>query len=198
MLSSHTRSSLNSTFCSNKDTQHRVKSAGDSGGDHKVSWLQTDNTAFTENQIEFTLTPYMCRCRNLIIIWEQQLQRQTDVNMCFHTASGSGSGKKLICIPVLPPWSVDRSPMWHVCNALDRCVRQRVPIPANITPTHRVAYEVRNIGPQLVTNSLNQSQFIATCPDLVCVIIILSDQRIISNTKEQMHLQREKHQLVPT
>lgn len=82
--------------------------------------------------------------------------------------------------------------MWHVCNAPDRCVRRRVPIPANITPAHGVAYEEGNIGPQLVTNSLIQSQFIATCLDLVCVIIIWSDRRIISNTKDQEHLQWEE------
>ena len=37
-------------------------------------------------------------------------------------------------VPVLPwfAYSPDMSPVQHVWDALDRCVRQRVPVPANI------------------------------------------------------------------
>lgn len=151
------------------------------------SWLQANSTDVEKSKTRSTVTshmwPYWPVCRNLTIMQEQQLQRQTDVNTCFHTARVQ-LRKKLICIPVFPPCSADRSPMWHVCDALDRCVRRRVPIPANIMPPHRVAYKEGNIGPQLVTNSLIQSQFIVTRLDLVCLIIIWLHRCIISYIKD--------------
>lgn len=155
------------------------------------SWLQQTWNKYIERNrlgIPFLITPNFCKMRSThtgsslsstFLLWKIKLGSPSHPpcnpagpgeNTCFHTVGESNREKKkenLICIPVLPPRSADRSPMWHVCNAPDRCVRRRVPIPANITAAHRVAYEEGNIGPQLATNSLIQSQFIATCLDLV-------------------------------
>ncbi len=50
-----------------------------------------------------------------------------------------------------PVYSPDMSPIEHVWDALDRCIRQRVPVPANIQQLHTA-----NI-PQATTNTLINS-----------------------------------------
>ncbi len=57
-------------------------------------------------------------------------------------------------IPVLawPAYSLDMSPIEHVWDALDRRIRQRVPIPANIQQLHTaIEEEWTNIRPQSTT-----------------------------------------------
>ncbi len=57
-------------------------------------------------------------------------------------------------IPVLawPVYSPDTSPMEHVWEALDRRIRQRVPVPANIQQLHAIEEEWTNIHrPQTTT-----------------------------------------------
>ncbi len=51
-------------------------------------------------------------------------------------------------IPVLawPAYSLDTSPIEHVWEALDRCIRQRVPVPANIQQLHTT---LKRSGPTL-------------------------------------------------
>ena len=60
-------------------------------------------------------------------------------------------------VPVLPwpAYSPDISPIEHVWDALDRCVRQLVPVPANIQQLY-LAIEEWNI-PQSTINSLINS-----------------------------------------
>ena len=62
-------------------------------------------------------------------------------------------------VPVLP-WpahSPDMSPIEHVWDALDRRVRQRVSVPANIQGLHTAVEEEWDSIPQATTNSLINS-----------------------------------------
>ncbi len=62
-------------------------------------------------------------------------------------------------IPVLawPAYSPDMSPIEHVWDALDRCIRQRVPVPANIQQIHTAIEEERTNTPQATFNNLINS-----------------------------------------
>ncbi len=61
-------------------------------------------------------------------------------------------------IPVLtwPAYSPDMSPIEHVWDALDRCIRQRVPVPANIQQLHTaIEEEWTNITQATINNLIN-------------------------------------------
>ncbi len=61
-------------------------------------------------------------------------------------------------IPVLvwPAYSPDMSPIEHVWDALDRCIRQRVPVPANIQQLHTaIEEEWTNISQATINNLIN-------------------------------------------
>ena len=60
--------------------------------------------------------------------------------------------------PVLPwpAYSPDMSPIAHVWDALDQCVRQRVPVPANIQQFHTANEEEWNNIPQATNQQLDQ------------------------------------------
>ncbi len=61
-------------------------------------------------------------------------------------------------IPVLgwPAYSPDMSLIEHVWDALDRCIRQRVPVPANIQQLHTVIEEEwTNIAQATINNLIN-------------------------------------------
>ncbi len=62
-------------------------------------------------------------------------------------------------IPVLawPAYSPDMSPIEHVWDALDRCIRQPVPVPANIQQLHTAIEEEWTNTPQATFNSLINS-----------------------------------------
>ncbi len=62
-------------------------------------------------------------------------------------------------IPVLAwsPYSPDMSPIEHVWDALDRRIRQRVPVPANIQKLHTVIEEEWTNNPQAKINNLINS-----------------------------------------
>ncbi len=62
-------------------------------------------------------------------------------------------------IPVLawPAYSPDMSPMEHVWDALDRCKRQRVPVPVNIQQLHTAIEEEWTHIPQATINNLINS-----------------------------------------
>ncbi len=66
-------------------------------------------------------------------------------------------------IPVLawPAYSPNMSPIEHVWDALDRCIRQRVPVPANIQQLHTAIEEEWTNIPQATINNLINS--IALC-----------------------------------
>ncbi len=60
--------------------------------------------------------------------------------------------------PVLewPAYSLDMSPIEHVWDALDRCIRQRVPVPANIQQLRTAIEEERtNITQATINNLIN-------------------------------------------
>ena len=59
-------------------------------------------------------------------------------------------------VPVLPH-SPDMSPIEHVWDALDRLVRQHVPVPANIQQLHTAIEDEWDTIPQATTNSLINS-----------------------------------------
>ncbi len=63
-------------------------------------------------------------------------------------------------IPVLawPAYSPDMSPIEHVWDALDRCIRQRVPVPANIQKLRTAIEEEWANFPQATINNLNNSK----------------------------------------
>ncbi len=61
-------------------------------------------------------------------------------------------------IPVLawPTYSPDMSPIEHVWDALDRYIRQRVPVPANIQQLHTaIEEEWTNITQATIYNRIN-------------------------------------------
>ncbi len=61
-------------------------------------------------------------------------------------------------IPVLawPAYSPDMSPTEHVWDVLDRCIRQRVPVPANIQKLHTdIEEEWTNITQATINNLIN-------------------------------------------
>ncbi len=61
-------------------------------------------------------------------------------------------------IPVLvwPAYSPDMSSIEHVWDALDRCIRQRVPVPANIQQLHTaIEEEWSNISQATINNLIN-------------------------------------------
>ncbi len=62
-------------------------------------------------------------------------------------------------IPVLawPAYSLDMSPIEHVWDALDRCIRQRVPVPANIQQLCTAIEEEWTNIPQATINNLINS-----------------------------------------
>ncbi len=62
-------------------------------------------------------------------------------------------------IPVLawPAYSPDMSPIEHVWDALDRHLRQRVPVPANIQQLHTAIEEEWTNIPQATINNLINS-----------------------------------------
>ncbi len=63
-------------------------------------------------------------------------------------------------IPVLawPAYSPDMSPIEHVWDALDRHIRQRVPVPANIQQLRTAIEEEWTNIPQATINNLNNSK----------------------------------------
>ena len=64
-------------------------------------------------------------------------------------------------IPVLawPAYSPDMSPTEHVWDALDRCIRQRVPVPANIQQLRTaIEEEWTNIPQATINNLINSMQ----------------------------------------
>ncbi len=64
-------------------------------------------------------------------------------------------------IPVLawPAYSSDMSPIEHVWDALDRRIRQRVPVPANIQQLHTAIEEEWTNSPQATINNLINSMW---------------------------------------
>ncbi len=62
-------------------------------------------------------------------------------------------------IPVLvcPAYSLDMSPIEHVWDALDRRIRQRVPVPANIQQLRAAIEEEWTNIPQVTINNLINS-----------------------------------------
>ncbi|KAL0179068.1 hypothetical protein M9458_024510, partial [Cirrhinus mrigala] len=62
-------------------------------------------------------------------------------------------------IPVLawPAYSPDMSPMEHVWDPLERCIRQRVPVPTNIQQLHTAIEEEWTNIPQATINNLINS-----------------------------------------
>ncbi len=62
-------------------------------------------------------------------------------------------------IPVIswPAYTPDMSPIEHVCDALDRCIRQWVPVPANIQHLHTAIEEEWTSIPQPTINNLINS-----------------------------------------
>ncbi|KAL0180228.1 hypothetical protein M9458_025670, partial [Cirrhinus mrigala] len=54
-------------------------------------------------------------------------------------------------------YSPDMSPIEHVWDALDRCIRQRVPVPANIQQLRTAIEEERTNIPQATINNLINS-----------------------------------------
>ncbi len=61
-------------------------------------------------------------------------------------------------VPVLawPAYSPDMSPIEHVWDALDRCIRQRVPVPANIQQLRTaIEEEWTNISQATINNLIN-------------------------------------------
>ena len=62
-------------------------------------------------------------------------------------------------VPILPwpAYSPDMSPIEHIWDALDRHVRQRVPVPANIQQLRIAIQEERDKIPQATINSLINS-----------------------------------------
>ncbi len=62
-------------------------------------------------------------------------------------------------IPVLawPAYSPDMRPIEHVWDALDQCIRQRAPVPANIQQLHTAIEEERTNIPQATINNLINS-----------------------------------------
>ncbi len=64
-------------------------------------------------------------------------------------------------IPVLawPVYSPDMSPIEHVWDALDRRIRQRVPVPANIQQLHTAIEEEWTNIPQTTINNLINSKW---------------------------------------
>ena len=72
-------------------------------------------------------------------------------------------------VPVLPcpAYLPDMSPIEYVCDALDRHVRQRVPVPANIQQIRTAIEEEWNNIPQATINSLINSMQ-RRCQKLAC------------------------------
>ena len=84
--------------------------------------------------------------------------------MIVHGPILQGSGTQFLDaenVPVLPwpAYSPDMSPIEHVWNALDRHVRQRVPVPANIQQLRAAIEEAWDNIPQPTINSLNSQLY---------------------------------------
>ncbi len=63
--------------------------------------------------------------------------------------------KYVICVTITL-YSLDMSPIEHVWDALDRCIRQRVPVPANIQQLHTaIEEEWTNIHQATINNLIN-------------------------------------------
>ncbi len=103
------------------------------------------------------------RCRDEILrpivvpfIHDHHLMMQHD-NARPHVARISTQFLEAENIPVLawPAYSSDMSPIEHVWDALDRCIRQRVPVPANIQQLHTAIEEWTNIPQATINNLIN-------------------------------------------
>ncbi len=93
-------------------------------------------------------------------------------------------------IPALawPAYSPDMSPMEHIWDALDRHIRQRVPVPANIQQLRTAIVEELTNNPQAVVNHLINPNtvklhilewpFIVASLRYTCAIIMLSNQHL--------------------
>ncbi|MDF4405431.1 hypothetical protein P3471_23045 [Vibrio parahaemolyticus] len=87
-------------------------------------------------------------------------------------------------IPVLawPAYSPDMSPIEHVRDALDRRIRQRVPVPANIQQLHTAIEEEWINIPQATINKAKlhilEWPFIVASLRHTCAIIMLSNQHL--------------------
>ncbi len=56
-----------------------------------------------------------------------------------------------ISVLAWPAYSPDMSPIEHVWDALDRRIRQRIPVPANIQQLHTEVVPLKRSGPQSTT-----------------------------------------------
>ncbi len=66
---------------------------------------------------------------------------------------------KNIPVLALPAYSLDMSPIEHVWDALDRCIRQHVPVPANIQQLcTAIEEEWTNIPQATINNLINSMQ----------------------------------------
>ncbi len=102
------------------------------------------------------------RCRDEILspivvpfIHDHHLMLQHD-NPQPHVARICTQFLEAVNIPVLawPAYSPDMAPIEHVWDALDRCIRQRVPVPANIQQLHTDVEEEWTNIPQATINNL--------------------------------------------
>ncbi len=64
-----------------------------------------------------------------------------------------------ITVLAWPAYSLDKSPIEHVWDALDRRIRQRVPVPANIQQLHTAIEEEWTSIPQATINNLINSMW---------------------------------------
>ncbi|ROL47080.1 ADP-ribosylation factor-like protein 13B [Anabarilius grahami] len=91
-------------------------------------------------------------------VWRRVGEQFADVNVVDRVAHG-GSAVYAENIPVLarPAYSTDMSPTEHVWDALDRCIGQRVPVPANIQQLRTAIEEEWTNIPQATINNLINS-----------------------------------------